>query len=405
MRPFLRVGLVALGLSLGAGPGTQALADPSVDREVRAGSNDSAAAPRQGAVEAPGPVAERRESPAETASLSQELLKKGFSLRKAGRCAEALPHFFASLRLLPQPKTLLNLADCEEQLGLFVEAGQHWRQAADLAQDGGDAAMQREALDRLTELAPRIPYLTIVVVPSAPSSSHVLHDGIDVASASLGVPVACDAGRHTIEVRAEGYVTRVFEVLLSERESKRVDVEPGPQSQAADRVSEPPARSPPSPAPAPVVALVSGAVGSTPRPALAGRTARSEPTPAGRAPVLYAGLAAGVLGVAGLGLGVIEGLTAQNDHKSALADCNGDCATSQAAQDEQSSGRRAATIANVGFAGGATLGIASIALFAIALAPSSSGAIPPTTSKDVYPTTLLPLVGRNFGGIGVQRAW
>jgi tetratricopeptide (TPR) repeat protein len=79
-----------------------------------------------------------------------EQLKKGYELKTAGKCEEAIPHFVESHRLDPQAKTLLNLADCEERLGDLVSAQKHARDARQLAQDAGNTELLGIADERVS---------------------------------------------------------------------------------------------------------------------------------------------------------------------------------------------------------------------------------------------------------------
>jgi hypothetical protein len=332
-------------------------------------------------------------------STAREHLKDGFALRKAGQCAEAVPHFVESFRLLPQPKVLLNLADCEERLGRFVDAEGHWVQAHHLAEALADAAMAEEAAHRLEELAPRIPRLTIALTPGAPPSSHVVRDGVELGAASLGVSLPCNGGRHTIEVRAEGYEPKVFEVTLGERETTRVDVEPGPRWQPAEPSVEP-APLPPQPA----ALTQDSASAAAPPPRVeppVHDSGRIDPRVA-----LYLGLGAGALALASFGFGAAEGLAANSDHQSALNACNGDCGMSQTALRDQTSAQNAATLANVGFVAGAVVGVTSVALLVIPLLHSTSArGVAGTRPRRRFPPLPVPLVGQSFRGMGIESQW
>src|SRR5262249_32162358 len=69
-------------------------------------------------------------------------LREGYTLKGQGKCNEAIPHFLESIRLDRQPKTLLNLADCEEKVGKYIAAQTHIVEARDLARTQGAAQMK-----------------------------------------------------------------------------------------------------------------------------------------------------------------------------------------------------------------------------------------------------------------------
>src|SRR5579859_4130777 len=66
-------------------------------------------------------------------AAAREQLKQGYALKEAGRYEEAIPHLLESERLDPQPKTLINLAECQGKTGLLVEAEENLVAARDMA--------------------------------------------------------------------------------------------------------------------------------------------------------------------------------------------------------------------------------------------------------------------------------
>lgn len=332
-----------------------------------------------------------------TAPISaREHLQQGFALRKAGQCVEAIPHFLESFRLVPQPKTLLNLADCEERLGYLADAEEHWMRARDLAISAANAAVEQEAVDRLDELAPRVPHLTIALASRAPSSSRVHFDGVDFPTASLNVPLSCNLGRHSIEVVAEGYEPKVFEVALREKDAVRTEVEPGPQLQPADvRVASTPQPSP---------RLQDSTPCATPAPRIEAPVRDSRRTDRGI--VSYVGLGVGAFGVASLGLGIVEGLLATNDHRNALNACNRACAQSPLAESYQNSAYSAATLSNVGFVASGALVAASIGLLLLpAFNSPHTNSAPAAQANSLFPVLPVAVVGRSLRGVGFEGQW
>ena len=61
---------------------------------------------------------------------ADKLFKEARRLVEAGDYAHACPMFAESERLEPAPGTLLNLADCEKNVGQLVSAQEHYRLAA-----------------------------------------------------------------------------------------------------------------------------------------------------------------------------------------------------------------------------------------------------------------------------------
>jgi hypothetical protein len=79
------------------------------------------------------PAAALAPSPSDT---SDDLFRRGRAAAQTGDCRTALPLFEQSQRLEPAVGTLLNLAVCEEKLGLLAAARAHLSQALALAPTG-----------------------------------------------------------------------------------------------------------------------------------------------------------------------------------------------------------------------------------------------------------------------------
>lgn len=268
--------------------------------------------------------------------VAREQLKIGYGLAQEGKCDKALPHFLESLRLDPKAITLINLADCEEQLGKLADALGHWVDARSRAQSEGARAIEEEAERRANALEPRLARLTIALAPNAPKDAVVERDGIALGRPSLGIPLPLDPGRHRLVVKARGYPNGVLEVNLGEGEAKSVEVDVGgpPLGQ------EPP----PPPAPGP----------DEPRPT----------TGASPSALVFVGFGAALAGIA---VGTVTGMMAIGAGNSAEASCpNQRCATQaelDAVNDELASGRTMGTVSTVAFvvAGvGAAVGVAGL---------------------------------------------
>lgn len=143
--------------------------------------------------------------------------KKDFELA----CAK----FAESQRLDPAAGTLMNLATCEEQRGLFASAWQHWQEALDQLAPGDDRT--DFARSRVTALEPRVPYLTIQVDASAPANTEVARDGVVLGKVSWNTALPVDPGQHVIVARAPGYEERRFTVSLAEAQRASIKVNVG----------------------------------------------------------------------------------------------------------------------------------------------------------------------------------
>jgi hypothetical protein len=167
-------------------------------------------------------------SAAADAVTAEALFRQGREAMQKQDYATARARFAESNRLESAAGTLMNLATCEEKLGQVATAWQHWREAIDLLPAGDDRIAF--AQQRLSELKPRLPGLTLVPPSDAPADMVVLRDGVELGSASLGVELPVDPGEHEVVVRAKGYEDWSTRVSLGEREVQSLDLELGPEA-------------------------------------------------------------------------------------------------------------------------------------------------------------------------------
>src|SRR5262245_12580822 len=88
-------------------------------------------------------------------------LQRGYELKQAGRCTDAIPYFVESIRLDRQPKALIHLADCEREVGKYIAAEEHLVAARDLGRELGLTAFLNLAEARLADLEKHLPRLTL----------------------------------------------------------------------------------------------------------------------------------------------------------------------------------------------------------------------------------------------------
>ena len=88
-------------------------------------------------------------------AASQELTKAQ-DLKKQGNLAEALTHYQESVKLDPKLMTLMELAECEEQLGRLLEAQGHFADARDKAVEVAAPQTKKRAEEKLAALEKRV---------------------------------------------------------------------------------------------------------------------------------------------------------------------------------------------------------------------------------------------------------
>jgi len=273
---------------------------------------------------------------------------QALTLFKQGR--KALAHqdyeaaraaFAESLRLDPRIGTLWNLADCEEHLGQLALAYVHWQEAIDRARVAGDDRLDL-ARQRFLALDRRVPRLTITLGAKNPSNPVVRRDHVEVGAAGLGQEIPVDPGHHEVEISADGFAPQLYSVDLAEGGHESIAVELG----------DPLPPSPPPPLPPVETASPSPPPKSLPETAAEPWNTRKS-----------LALAAAAVGVAGVGVGTLAGLTALAKRNDASTTPN--CTSSGACNDPGSlaqwnasrdDARTAATISTVAFiVGGVSL--------------------------------------------------
>jgi hypothetical protein len=166
-----------------------------------------------------------RAEPLSREQLAQSLFDEARTLQIRGDTARACAMFAESQRLDPAAGTYLNLALCHESEGRLATA--QTELLAALSQARKDNRADREALanEHLVRLGPRVPKLTVTVEESSsPSDLLVELDGVALAQAAFGVPMAVDPGPHVLVAHAAGRVPFRWDAIVSEREETRVVV-------------------------------------------------------------------------------------------------------------------------------------------------------------------------------------
>jgi hypothetical protein len=278
-------------------------------------------------------------------------LRQGYSLKQLANCRDALPHLARSVHLDPSPRALLNLSDCEQQLGELVEAQAHAAQGRELARHKGDAELVTAADGQLESIAKRLPRLTVRLASTAPLHCVVASDGAVVEAASLGLDIGVNPGAHAFTVSAPGYAERRFDVSIEEGARKEVEVEPGAKLQAD---------APPAAPSIPATTTGRGAPEGVPTSTSPNRT------------LAYSVLA---FGAAGVIVGVVTGFAAGSKHSTLAGECDpqgGACPPgSQGDIDSFHTLRTASTVA---YAIGAAGVVGGAVLWFIAPSPRSHAA-------------------------------
>jgi hypothetical protein len=217
-------------------------------------------------------------------SARQELTQAQ-DLKKQGQLPEALAHFEESQRLDPKLTTLMELGDCEEQLGKLIEAQAHFAEARDkaahdeLPQSKAKAELRRAAVEK------RLAHLTLQLPADAPPGAQVFRDDALLEAASLGTPLLANPGDHVIVVKAPEHDDAKYNVKLAEGDNQTLPIAAGPAIAKAAKAAPPP--------PPPVAAPPKPNQDEAPLSAGSGSSRRT------------LGIVAGSVGIVGVGFGSV----------------------------------------------------------------------------------------------------
>jgi hypothetical protein len=290
-----------------------------------------------------------QERATDVSASASALFERGLEAMQRRDLARGCPLLAESARLDPRPGALFTAAECEFSWGKFGSADAHYQDfLAHFARMSPDQRTAQEtraviAARMRAELAPRVPKLALELAPGAPPGTRVRRDGVELGSAALGVALPVDPGEHDVTVTAPDGREATRKVAVREGKTERISLT----------------------LPAAVAHPGAGAGAS------------------GASGLRTLGWAALGVGVVGLGVGSVFGLTAIGKAETVEQHCVGAVCDrdGRTAADEAKS---AATVSTVAFvAGGVALAAGSALLLfapakgasALAISDGSSGAL------------------------------
>lgn len=168
------------------------------------------------------------------ATEADRLYAEGTQLLDAGEFDRACPMLAESHRLDPAAGALLALARCHEKAGRLATAWSTYGEAAALARRRGDTAREVAAKNQLDVIGPRIPRLVVRLEGWERLRDVVVHrNGVPLAPAEIGTPIAVDPGMVVIEAHAAGRLPRRREVRAVEAQTTDVTL-PAPERPVGD---------------------------------------------------------------------------------------------------------------------------------------------------------------------------
>jgi hypothetical protein len=303
-------------------------------------------------------IARADEPSAADVASARKLGFEGITLADKGNCAAAVDKLARAEKLYHAPTTLGRLGECQVQLGKVVEGTENLGRTAreELGAGAPQAFVTARARARkaLAAAMPKLAHAKISVKAPPDANVTVTIDNATLPSANVGEDRALDPGPHLAEASAPGYVTASVPFTLREGGSDAVTltltVDPNAKVATASSATTPDTK-PPAP----------------------------EPKAAEGAPNRTAAYVVLGVGVVGVGLGSVFGLSALSQKNDLAKACpNSSCTTKQ--QSDLDSAKRAGTISTVAFGVGAAALVVGGVLFFTAPRSQTTAAAPAKAS-------------------------
>lgn len=306
-------------------------------------------------------------SPPAAAQDALALFQQGRALVGQKRWAEACPLFAEAHRIdRGAVGIVLNLADCQKEVGKLASAWSAYKEAEFLCRKANDPERERYAHEHVVALEPKLAKLKITGLPTP--GVTVTRDDQEVGKGALGVELPVDTGEHTVRVTAPGYKPWTTTVKIpTDGLSIAIDVPALEQDESAH-------------------AAAGGPGGGAPFAWTAQRGA---------------GLGAMILGVAGLGVGGALGGVAMSRYNASKEGCvPGHPDVCPAAQVSDRNGVAKLADASTGaLIAGGVVAAAGVVVFLTGgpRAKSKMGALPRVEAA--------PLAGVGTAGMTLRGAW
>ncbi len=158
---------------------------------------------------------------ADDASEAEAEYRLGYKALSAGDCEQALVHYARSLELARRPRTLFNIASCQEQLGQDEDAWTSYHTFLELAEER-DLAIVSKARKRVEVLRARL--RGTVSTRSDPPGAAVTVDAEHEARGTTPLTLSLPPGAHVLRFAAEGRdpVERTVEIQPGRSEAVEV---------------------------------------------------------------------------------------------------------------------------------------------------------------------------------------
>lgn len=170
--------------------------------------------------------------PPDVQQRADEMFQQARGAMDQGDFRKALDILRASHQLDPTRGKLVNIAVCEERLGMVASALAHIREV--------DPQIPKNDLrrpivdDYLVKLPPRVPTLRVTLAAGAPPDTRLTLDGEPFDHVKLSTDLPVNPGAHRLVVTAPGRQDQRFDVTLEEGKKSTLEVRAGAESTSID---------------------------------------------------------------------------------------------------------------------------------------------------------------------------
>jgi hypothetical protein len=156
-------------------------------------------------------------------ATARELFVEAERDEDAGRWIDALEKLRRISWVKQTAGVQYHQALCEEHLGQLATALTDYAAAGAQARSEDAQDVLGPVATRLAELSPRVPRLTIRVIPDVPGTTVTL-DGEVLTPSRMSSPIPVDPGVHRVEATATDFSPAVATVTLQERDATVLDL-------------------------------------------------------------------------------------------------------------------------------------------------------------------------------------
>src|SRR5688572_4969186 len=164
----------------------------------------------------------------DNSAAAEALYNEGVAALDKGDFDTACDKLGESNRLQPAPGTKLSWAKAEMSRGKVAAAWALYGEVRDnpgAPPKGNDR--RAEALERLEELEPRLPWLTLRLAEGAPADTIAVVGKLELGAPGFGTKIPIDPGAHVVVVSAPGRETRSYPITMTEGHTYELFVAPG----------------------------------------------------------------------------------------------------------------------------------------------------------------------------------